>query len=235
LPLEWGAGPLDADHGHRGQLRHGTRRRSIKLEATRGAIEELRAARVRLVLSADADRRTLERELHDGVHQHLVALAVAVQLARDAVESDAAAAKALLEEMSSDLQQALEATALLAQRIHPATLDADRLAVLLRAVAVNAAVPASVDVAAGLDYPPEVGMTVYLCWLEALARAGGEAQVSITVSEAEDALAFEVTGGASAPADLDGMRERVEALGGRLTVDSPRRGGTVLRAAIPRG
>lgn len=169
------------------------------------------------------------------MHQHLVALAVAVQLARDAVESDPAAARALLEEMSSDLQQALEATALLAQRIYPATLDADRLAVLLRAAAVNAAVPASVSVAAGLDYPPEVGMTVYLCWLEALARAGGKVQVSITVNETEDTLAFEVTGDAAAPAALDGMRERVEALGGRLTVAEAHEGAVRVCGSLPLG
>ena len=72
---------------------------------------ELRASRKRLVLAADADRRSIERDLHDGVQQHLVALAVNLQLARGLVDADPAAAKALLEEMGRDVQQALDETA----------------------------------------------------------------------------------------------------------------------------
>jgi signal transduction histidine kinase len=189
-------------------------------------IEGLRASLQRLVLAADADRRTIERDLHDGVHQHLVALAVNLQLAGQAADSDPAAAKALLEEMGHDVQQALDGTALLAQRIYPATLEAGGLAALLRSAAVNAGVLASVDVAAGSNYPPEVTMTVYLCWLDTLARGSGETRVTIKVREREDALAFEVIGNAARPdADLDRVRDRVEALGGRLTIRSgPDRG-----------
>lgn len=199
-----------------------------ELDRLRVELEGLRAARKRLVLAADADRRTIERDLHDGVHQHLVALAVNLQLAVRAADSDSAAAKTLLEEMGRDVQQALDETALLAQRIYPATLEAGGLAALLRSAVVNAAAPASVDVAAGSRCPPEVGMTIYLCWLDTLAGGTGETPVSITVGEEKDALVFEVSGAPRTDVDLERLRDRVEALGGRLTITSgPDRGSRV--------
>jgi signal transduction histidine kinase len=205
-----------------------------ELDRLRVEIERLRASRKRLVLAADADRRTIERDLHEGVQQHLVALAVNLQLAGQAADSDPAAAKALLEEMGRHVQQALDETALLAQRIYPATLEAGGLAALLRSAAVSAGVPASVDVAAGSNYPPEVGMTLYLCWLDALARASGETRVTIRVREREDALAFEVIGNtARSDADLDRVRDRVEALGGRLTIRSGSERGIRVSGSLP--
>ena len=154
--------------------------------------ERLRASLRRLVLCTDADRRTIERDLHDGVQQHLVALAVQVQLAAQAADSDPATARALLEELARDVQHAVDEAALLAQRIYPATLEAGGLAVLLRSAASNAGGDASVDVAAGSDVPAEVAVTVYLCWLDALGRAGGERRATIKVRESEDALDFDV-------------------------------------------
>lgn len=199
-------------------------------------IERLRASRKRLVLAADADRRTIERDLHAGVHQHLVAFAVNLQLAGQAAESDPAAAKTLLEQMGRDVQEALDETALLAQRTYPATLEAGGLAALLRSAAVNAAVHASVDVdvAAGSNYPPEVGMTVYLCWLDTLARGAGETPVTIRVREDEDALAFEVMAStARSDAYVDRVRDRVEALGGRLTIRSGPDGSSRVSGSLP--
>ena len=157
-------------------------------------VEELRAALKRLVVAADADRRMVERELHDGVQQHLIALAVDLQLAGQALDSDPAAAKTLLDEMGRDLQHALDETSLLAQRIYPATLEAGGLGTLLRSAAVSAGVPASVDVAAPSTHPPEVVMTLYLCWLNMLARGRVETDARIRVRESEDMLAFEVVG-----------------------------------------
>ena len=185
-------------------------------------------------MAADADRRTIERDLHDGVHQHLVAVAVTLQLAGQAAASDPAAAKTLLEEMGRDVQQALDETALLAQRIYPATFEAGGLAALLRSAAVNAGVPASVDVSAGSDYAQEVAMTLYLCWLDALARASGKTRVTISAREGEGALAFEVIGNAACwDADFDRVRDRVEALGGRLTMASGREGGVRVSGSLP--
>jgi signal transduction histidine kinase len=205
-----------------------------ELERLRAEVAELRASRARLILAADADRRAIERDLHDGVHQHLVALAVNLELAGQAEDSDPAAAKTLLEEMRHDVQQALDETALLAQRIYPATLDANAFAALLRSAALNAGVRASVDVAAGSAYPPEVGMTVYLCWLDALARGSSETRLAIRVRESEDALTFEVMGDAPrSDADLERVRDRVEALGGRLTMSSGPDGGIRASGSLP--
>jgi signal transduction histidine kinase len=173
----------------------------------------------KLVVDADADRRRIERELHDGVQQHLVALAVNLQLARRLVDDDPAAANALLEELGRDVSQALEETAQLAQRIHPPLLEAGGLAAALRAAASSAGVTSSVDVATTATYPPEVVTTVYLCWLEALDGATAGTPVTIAVSEAEGALSFEIGGCEPLP---DRLRERVEALGGRLVSSGTR-------------
>jgi len=177
----------------------------------------MRNQQERLVLAADADRRAIERELHGGVQQYLVALATTVQLARR--EPDRAAVGALLDDMERDVRRALEEAAFLAQRIYPATLELGGLAALLRSVAVQAGVPANVDVSGVSSYAPEVGMTLYLCWLSALATRAGDREVTIRVREAGDTLTFELTADALGP-DLDRLRDRVEALGGSLAVES---------------
>lgn len=177
----------------------------------------------RLVLAADADRRAIERELHGGVHQYLVALATTVQLARRA---GAAEVMALLDEMESDVRRALDETSLLAQRIYPATLELGGLGALLRSAAVQAGVPAKVDVSGGSNYAPEVAMTVYLCWLAGL-RSGEQAAIS--VKDVDDTLHFELDGDVGA--QLDPLRDRVEALGGTLTIEPGRLSGSLpLRA-----
>ena len=205
-----------------------------ELERLRVEIEGLRTSRKRLVLAADADRRTIERDLHDGVHQHLVALAVNLQLAGQAAESDPAAAKTLLEELGRDVQQAIDETALLTQRIYPATLTTRGFGALLRSAAVNAGVPASVDVTAGSNYPAGVAMTIYLCWLDTLACGSGDTRVTIRVHEDEDALAFEVIGNAGcADADFNRVRDRVEALGGRVTISSRAGRGIRISGSLP--
>jgi len=205
-----------------------------ELEQLRVEVEELRAALKRLVVASDADRRKVERELHDGVQQHLIALAVNLQLAGQASDSDAAAAKTLLEEMGLDVQHALDETSLLAQRIYPAALEAGGLGTLLRSAAVSAGLPASVDVAAPSNHPPEVVMTLYLCWLNMLACGSVETRPRIRVRESEDALAFELVGNAAcSEADLVSLRDRVEALGGRLAVTSGSGGGTRFSGSLP--
>ena len=205
-----------------------------ELERLRAEVEELRASRRRLVLAADADRRRIERRLHGGVHQHLVALAMSLQLAGQAAGSGTASVKAFLEEMGRDLQEALDETARLAQRIHPPTLEARDLAVLLRSAATGAGIPATVDVPGGGHYPPEVVMTVYVCWLEAVEGAGGETRATIDVGEGDDALTFWIVGNVTrSRAELDHLRDRVEALGGTLTTTSAPGGGTRLFGSLP--
>jgi len=204
-----------------------------ELEQLRVEVEELRASLKRLVLAADADRRMVERELHDGVQQDLIALAVNLQLVGQLTASDAAAAKMLLEEMGRDVQHALDEASLLAQRVYPPRIEAGSLGALLRSAAVSAGVPASVDVAALPNQPPEVVMTLYLWWLNMLACGSVQTRARITVRESEDALAFELVGNACSDANLDYLRDRVEALGGRLAITSGSGSGTRVSGSLP--
>jgi signal transduction histidine kinase len=191
------------------------------LEELRAEILELRASRKRLVLAAVADRQRLERELHEGVQQHLVALAVDVQLAESLLESDVPAATKLLNEMRRDVEQALSDAAHLAERIYAPLLEGGGFAAALRSAAVRAGVPASVEVSAESNYPPEIVQTVYSCWLEALEDGRTETPAALTVREEGGALTFEIVLKASLPDDwLDRLRDRVEALRGCLTVGS---------------
>jgi signal transduction histidine kinase len=193
----------------------------------------LHASRKRLLLAADAERRRIERELHEGVQQHFVALAVNLQLASELTDSDPAAAKTLLAEMSRDVQQALDETAQLAQRIYP-PLDAVGLAATLRSAAVSAGVRASVDVEVRASYPREVVAAVYWCWLEMLECAADGMRAAVRVRDEDGALTFEVVGDGdrSAPA-LESSRDRVEALGGRLTIRSEPGRGTRVSGSLP--
>jgi signal transduction histidine kinase len=212
-----------------------------KLDRLRAELTELRASRERLVLAADADRRVIERDLHQGVQQHLVALAVNLQLAGPLIDADPAAVKALVDEMRRDVQQALDETARLAERIYPPLLEIGGLAAALRSAAVSAGIGASVVVSAGPTCPPEVARTVYFCWLDALERAGGEARASVTVREEDGALTFEFVEKRARPAvagdgsdsRLDRLRDRVEALGGRLAVDRDSARGTRVYGSLP--
>jgi signal transduction histidine kinase len=185
----------------------------------------------RLVLAADADRRTIERELHSGVHQYLVALATTLQLARRAADSDPAAVEELLVEMERDVRRALDETSLLAQRIYPSALELGGFAALLRSAAVQAGVPATVDVASESSYAPEIALTVYLCWLAALASGKSQTQATISVKEVDDRLGFELAA-EGLSADFDRLRDRVEALGGSLAIESEQ-GGIRLFGSLP--
>jgi signal transduction histidine kinase len=215
--------------------------RRDELERLRAEVAELRASRARLILAADADRRKIEGDLHEGAQQHLVALAVNLQHVALLVDADPAAAKALLEELERDVQQALDEAARLAERIYPQLHEAGELAAALRAAAVSGGTPAYVDVVADSTYAPEIQRTVQLCWLEALEHAGGEGRATVRVREEDGALTFDfvVAGARSGAADdewktrLDGLRDRVEALGGRLTVESDAGRGSRVYGSLP--
>ena len=195
----------------------------------RREVEELRASRKRLVLASDTESRAIERRLHDGLQQQLVALAVELQHASALAERDAEEAKTLLDKMSSDLQGALDEAGRLAERIHSPMLEQEgRLAVALRAAAVTAGVHADVEVAAGSSYPPEVVRTVFLGWLEALEHPG-PAPPAVTVREEEDILVFDIV----SSAELDRLRDRVEALGGRLAAEHTGEGATRVTGSLP--
>ncbi len=132
----------------------------------------------RLVLAAEADRRGIESDLHNGVQQHLVALAVNVQLAGRLTDTDPAAAKTLLQQMERDLQETLDETAQLAQRIYPPLLEPRGLAAALR----SAAASGRCRRVGGASRPAQathrrIAASVYACWREALECVGAEPSV----------------------------------------------------------
>ena len=198
-------------------------------------VDELRAARERTALADDAERRSLERELHDGTQQHLVTLAVNIQLARELVQSDPGAAVELLDDMGRVVQRALEETVRLAQRIYPPLLEAGGLAAALRAAAIAAGTQTEIS-ASNVRLSPETAGAVYFCWLDALTSTStSDARLATVAVSADDGAAtFELGGSAASVSDdvLARMRDRVEALGGRLTTES-RPAGTVLRGSLP--
>jgi signal transduction histidine kinase len=191
-----------------------------QLDELRREIDELRASRRRLAVADDAERRAIERALHDDVQQHLVGLAAGLQLAAGSMDADPAAAKHLLAEMGRAVQQALEDARTLAHRLAPPLLEAGGLLPALRSAAVNASVPTRIDVQTGPATPPEIAGTVYLCCLQVLERADGGTPVTIAVHSDERTLGFEVVADCDLGADRLLLHDRVEALGGRLRLSS---------------
>jgi len=196
-------------------------------------LAELRASCKRLVLAGDADRRALERELHDGVQQRLVALAVDVQRAAGLMAADPAAARAVLDELRAGLQSALDDAAQLAERIHPPLLEAGGLVSALRSAVARAGIAAAVKVDSKTSFTPALGAAVYWCCLGALEPVPDGAHVEVSVSDRDGALAFEVVvpGGSLEPEQQ--LRDRVEALGGRLTIASEPGGVTRISGSLP--
>ncbi|HET9729925.1 MAG TPA: histidine kinase, partial [Acidimicrobiia bacterium] len=209
----------------------------------RVANEELQASRARIVATADQSRRQIERNLHDGAQQHLVALAVKLGLARQLVEGDREALATLLEELRADAQTTLTELRELAHGIYPPLLMDRGLPEALRAAANRSPLPADVQADVG-RYPPELEAAVYFCCLEALQNAGkyaGDgARVTITVGADDTALDFSVVddgagfdGAARRGHGFVNMADRLGAIGGALGVDSAPGKGTRIAGHIP--
>jgi len=195
------------------------RRASARRELDRVRLEvgELRASRLRLALAADAERRDLERTLHDGVQQQLVGLAANLDLAAASVEADPPEAVRLLGALRREVQDALEETRSLAERIYPPLLEAGGLSVALRSAAAHADIPIQIDVSIGGACPPEIAGVVYSCCLDVVERLDARTPMAVTVHDEEGTLAFEVVAACELGADFP-LRDRVEAFGGRLTI-----------------
>jgi signal transduction histidine kinase len=184
----------------------------------RREIEELRASRTRLALAADAERRDIERALHEGVQQDLVGLAANLEVAAGSVDSDPAAAKALLEELQREARRALTEMQELAYRIFPPLLEAGGLVAELRAAASRAGVPARIDVDVDAPYPPEIAGAVYFCALDAFERAPAGSPVVVKVRGEGGALTFEIDVDGDLGSERRSPHDRVEALGGQVTI-----------------
>jgi PAS domain S-box-containing protein len=224
-----------------------TERRAAEAAARRHEIEqarleELRASRARIVEAADTARRRIERDLHDGAQQRLVTLALDVRLARSRVESEPAAAAPFLERLGEELHQASAELRELARGIHPAVLTERGLAPAIAALASRAPVPVEVVELPEERLPATAEATAYFTVAEALtnvAKYAGATHATVRLARENGALSIEVrddgVGGASAGAGsgLTGLADRVGALDGTLSVESPPGEGTLVRAVLP--
>jgi PAS domain S-box-containing protein len=204
--------------------------------------EELRSSRSRIVEAGDVERRRLERNLHDGAQQRLVSISLFLRLAEGKVETDPVAARDLLARASEELTRALEELRELARGIHPAILTDRGLEPALQALATRAAVPVTLAQAPDERLPEPVEAAAYYVVSEALANVAKYAQAStatVRISRENGRALVEVeddgVGGAdpSLGSGLRGLADRVEALDGRLEVESAPGRGTTVRAEIP--
>jgi signal transduction histidine kinase len=207
-------------------------------------LEELRASRQRLVAAQDEERRRLERNLHDGAQQNLVALKVKLGLAEMFAETDPTRAKATLVELKADTDEALETLRDLARGIYPPLLADKGLAAALESQARKATLP--VDVSAdGIDrYPQDIEAAVYFCCLEALQNVqkyAGAKHAFVRLMADDGSLRFEVEDDgrgfdvAMTPrgSGLTNMSDRLDALGGSSELESTPGQGTCLRGHVP--
>jgi len=212
--------------------------RNVKL------IEDLRASRQRLVAAQDDERRKIERDLHDGAQQQLVALAVKLRLARQLVDRDVEGAKRALDELSGDATGALEDLRDLARGIYPPLLADRGLAEALEAQARKSAIPVEVETNGTVRYPREIESAVYFCVLEALNNVAKYAEASgaaVRLASHDGALTFSVQddGRGFEPESttygtgLQGMADRLDAVGGSLGVESSPEAGTTVTGRVP--
>jgi signal transduction histidine kinase len=207
-------------------------------------LEELRASRQRLVAAQDEERRRLERNLHDGAQQSLVALKVKLGLVETFADRDPARARQLLAEIKSDADEALEILRDLARGIYPPLLADKGLGAALESQARKATLYVQVS-ADGIDrYPQDVEAAVYFCCLEALQNVqkyAGATRATVRLSAQNGDLTFEVEddgagfdpGGPKKGSGLTNMADRLDALGGGIDIDSEPGRGTVLRGRVP--
>jgi len=206
-------------------------------------IEELRASRQRLVAAQDEERRKLERNLHDGAQQQLVALSVQLKLARTLVERDPAKAGAMLETLQGSAGQAIDDLRDLARGIYPPLLADKGLVVALEAQARRSPVPVTVESDGVGRYPQDLEAAVYFSCLEALNNVAKYADASaatislvhhdgvLGLSVADDGLGFDPSS-TGYGTGLQGMADRLDAIGGRIEVESTPGHGTTIRATV---
>ena len=208
----------------------------------RARLEELQASRARIVEAAQDERRRIERDLHDGTQQRLVAIAMALGLADSRLGRDPSAAKSLLDEARASLTVALRELRELSQGIHPGILTERGLRAALEDLAYGARLPLELDVGLSERLPDRVEAAAYYVVSEALTNILKYAEASavrVRVQRIDGRAVVEVADDGVGGADrahgtgLRGLSDRVDALGGRLLVESPRGRGTVVHAEIP--
>jgi signal transduction histidine kinase len=215
------------------------------LAEVRTANAELRASRARIVAASDESRRHIERNLHDGAQQHLVALAVKLGLARQLLTADPEAASAMLEELRTDAQVTLTELRELAHGIYPPLLRDRGLEEALRAACARSTLYTDLECTVSRRYAPEAETAVYFCCLEALQNAGKHAgpdaklvvrvhddDAAIFFEVADDGAGFDVSVGGSGHGFVN-MADRLGAIGGTLDVRSELGKGTSVSGCAP--
>jgi len=212
---------------------------------TRAQLVQVKESRVRIVAAADDERRRIERDLHDGAQQRLAALALQLRTAQRRLGSQEAdpEVEALLDSAVAELQAANEELRELVRGVYPAILTEDGLAAALESLSLRSPFAIELDVVEG-RFDPKVEATAYFVACEALANVAKHARASkveVSVARQDSLLRVEVADdgiGNARPlpgSGLSGLGDRVEALGGRLRIDSPAEGGTIIVGEIPCG
>jgi signal transduction histidine kinase len=207
-------------------------------------IEELRASRQRIVTAQDEERRRLERNIHDGAQQQLVALAVKLRLVESLARKDPVKAEEMAAQAKAESQEALETLRDLARGIYPPLLADKGLTAALESQARKSAIPIEVDADGVGRYPQEAEAAAYFCVLEALQNVAKYAEASravVRLRREDGFLAFTVDDDGKGfdmettptGSGLQNMADRVEALGGRLAIDSSPGRGTTVTGRIP--
>jgi len=207
-------------------------------------IEDLRASRQRLVAAQDEERRRIERNIHDGAQQQLVALAVKLKLADTLVGRDEEQAHAMLVDLQVETNHALEDLRDLARGIYPPLLADKGLAAALESQGRKSALPVSVETDGVGRYPQETEAAVYFSCLEALqnvAKYAEATKATVRLAQTNGSLTFEVSddgvgfdpAAASRGSGLQGIADRLAALGGEVTIRSAPGDGTTVAGRLP--
>ena len=213
-----------------------------RARALRERVHDLRDARQRIIAAADAERRKIERDLHDGAQQRMVSVAVTLRLAESQFKSDPASAIKLIAQAREEAQHAVRELRELARGIHPAVLTERGLAPAITALAARAPVPVDVCGVPERPLPAEVEAAAYFVTAEALTNVAkysraSEASVQLELDDGRLRVAVHDDGvGGADPAlgtGLSGLRDRVDALDGRLDIESEQGCGTTLTVELP--
>jgi len=207
-------------------------------------LEELRASRQRLVGAQDEERRKIERNIHDGAQQQLVALTVKMRLARSLASKDTTKAETMLDQMEGETQTALEDLRDLARGIYPPLLADKGLPAALEAQGRKSGLPVSLSPDGVGRYPQEVEAAIYFSVLEALqnvAKYAEASSVDVALSAVDGSVRFDVRddGTGFDPSNtgygtgLQGISDRLSALGGSLSVESRPGAGTTISGEVP--
>ena len=215
---------------------------SRRARELRTRVDDLRDARQRILAAADDERRRIERDLHDGAQQRLVAVTLTLRLAEARLKTDPASAAKLVTQAREEAQLAIAELRELARGIHPALLSDHGLAAALEALATRAPVPVQVSGVPEDSLCQAVEAAAYYVTAEALTNVAKYACASeafVHLSLVDDCLRLQVRDDGIGGADpttgtgLRGLRDRVDALDGHLELDSPPGGGTTVTVEIP--